>query len=224
MNLYECEYCLKKFKRESSLQKHSCKLMIRNKIMRTSLGISAYTSYTDWMRMRGFKIQDKSSFMESKFFVSFVKFTKFANSVALPGKEKYVKSMVDKDILPNNWCHSEIYKNYLDNFDKLFTPEEQAKITVETFIQLSKLFECDISEVLNRLAPSQLAKLIAAKKMSPWILLFAQSFHEYLQTQVSVDQRVLIETYIDTKVWAEHLKNNPGKAKKMQRYTKEMGI
>lgn len=221
---FECTYCLKKYTSEPHFKKHECKEMRVHKLLNSPLGLAAYDCYCTWRKANGYAEISKERFGESKLLTSFVKFIKFANRVALPHRERFIKYMVELTVHPKDWTNNMIYEHYLEKFDVLVPPREQADQTVQTFYELSSIFNCTLPEVYDHMEPDTLTRLVQARKLSPWILMFSRGFHLYMRHSMTREQRALLETHVDAKQWKDKFEKYPKLSKFMRDKVADMGI
>jgi len=224
MKYFECQYCLKKYVREPAFKKHECEEMRRNKIAHTPHGITAYEDYIIWLQFKHYRNYGKEHFLESKYFSSFVKFAAFAAKFALPSKKKYIEYMVDLDLSPRDWSNPLVYEEYIKNYEKLLTPEEQAAVSVDTIFELARIFECETNEVFIYLEPGSLIQIIQAKKLSPWLFLFSNKFLWFVKNELTREQRIIIGKFIDYNKWGVIFDREPDSVVKMKAYVKLLGI
>ena len=221
---YECKYCNAKFVKEGNFKKHDCEKKKRYEKLKKPLGQAAYTAYGMWMNKKGRMTPPKETFIDSSYYKPFIKFIKFSNKVAIPDREGYIEYMAKKGMNPSSWSNLEVYKDFINHFDKTYTPKQKAKITVETFNELSRIFECDISEVFEHLEAGSLIKLIQARKLSPWVLLFSKSFLSFIEKDMNSAQRARIQFYIDDKIWNKEFQKRPKDVESMKKYVKAMKL
>lgn len=221
---HECPYCFKRFKHEAHFKKHECKEMKREKLLQSPVGQLAYEMHCDWKRARGMSKLSKIQFGESRAFVSMVKFAKFAKKVALPGRDKFIKYMAELGVHPKDWSSNMVYEHYLSKYDELFTPEEQADITIHTFRQLARIYECNEADIFKYMEPDTAAKLLQARKISPWVVLLSKKFLAFMSYDMTQEQRALVEVYVDPKVWTARLKKNPEFTRRMQKIVEGLGL
>lgn len=219
---YECEYCFKKLTTQARLDKHNCEAKKRADYMATNKGKSAFYCYEMWNSLRGFKVNGVETFMDSKYFKSIERFIKFCNSTGIPDRKHYIEYMISKEVMPFNWTNPEIYDEYIQHFDNTKTPEEMARISMDTLFDLADLFDCEINEVLSHMYASDLMKLVVARKLSPWILLPSKSFKNYMRTEVTAEQTVLINSTINYDIWGRKFRENPEAVQQMKEIVKEM--
>ncbi len=224
MNTFECKYCLHPFKRESTFKKHKCKLMKRYALARTPSGIVAFDDYTKWIGAKGYISHDLDMFVNSSFFVSFVKFAAFSKRIALPSKLKFIQYMASRNIYPKDWSSEIVYKHYIDQYESILTPDEQVAVTVDTVFELARIFECDSTEIFEHIEPSSLIQIVQAKKLSPWILLFSNTFLNFVNSDMNIEQRVMLGNIIDYKSWGKVFKQHPKMVAKMKKYVKALRL
>jgi len=224
MSYMECEFCLKKFVRESYYKKHECEEMRRHGVLRTTHGISAFNDYKTWFEIKGFTPYGKDQFVDSRHFTSFVNFSKFATKKALPHKRRFMECMVKLEIQPKDWCNKIVYEYYIKQFEALLTPEEQAAVSVDTIFELSRIFECEANEIFLHIHPKSLLMVVQAKKLSPWFLMFSPKFHGFVANVMSREEQIMLEIHINPDAWKKVFDRNPKKVEKMKKYVIALGL
>lgn len=221
---YECEYCHKKLTTQARLDKHNCRQKERHLYLKTQKGKSAYFVYSSWMNEQGRKAPSISTFAESKYFNAIKEFVDYSNSVGLPDRQAFIKYVVERKILPFSWTDTELYNDFVVYFDESKTPEELCRISLTTILDLSEIFECDVSEVFDHMFTSDIMKLVIARKLSPWVLLVSQGFQNHIKFHTTAEQKIMINTVIDHKHWVEKIKQNPESVKKIRSIVNEFKI
>lgn len=221
---YECPHCFKKLTTEARLERHNCEKKKRFTFMQTMKGKSAFYCYREWMRAQGRSARDIDIFMNSKYYNSIIKFVKFCNKVGIPDRKHYISYMVEKGIMPSQWDEVSVYETYIQHFDSSKTPLEMASITVDTIYDLSEIFECELNEVFEHMESSDIMRLVAARKLSPWILLFSESFKTHLRCDTTAEQKILIGSVIDHKHWAGKFKDDPKSVAAMKKIVSELSF
>lgn len=205
---YECDACHKVYKIKKYYDKHMCEEMRRAEEMKTNIGISAFELYKMWFVAKKQRVPKKETFMTSTFYKPMIRFAEFSKQMAIPDKEGYIEYMVELKLNPTYWYKNEVYQKYIDNFDKLYTPLEQVNMTVDTLLQLEKIFDCTIKKALYKLQLDDVNKLIQAKKLSPWVLLLSETFMNYIRQNASTHEKIMLDTLINPKVWHKRLYSN----------------
>lgn len=224
MTLHECQYCLKKFKSAKWLSNHECQQMKRYKMLHSPIGISAYNAYSLWMKRKGHRNRGEEQFIDSKTFTSFFNFIKFAAKMALPNQKKFIEYMIQLDIHPKDWTNKKVYEQYIKEFENLLTPEEQVETSVDTVYELSKIFECEPNEIFLHLEPVSLIRIVQAKKLSPWFLLNSNKFKWFINNEMTREQKLILEEYVNEYHWQGEFKNNVDTIKTIKSKIQELGL
>ncbi len=221
---YECVHCGKKLTTEDRLAKHNCEMKKRHDFLKTTKGKAAYYCYLKWFELQGRTIKDISVFQSSRFYNNIIDFVKFCNQVGIPDRTDYIKFMIGKGLMPGMWTKPDVYEEYIKYFDDHKSPEELAQITMDTIFDLAQIFECETREVFEHMSSADIMRLVVARKLSPWILLFSPGFMVHLRTSTTAEQKIMIESVVDHKVWAEKFKQHPESVKMMMRIVQEFKL
>jgi len=213
---FTCDYCGKRFTHEKNLQKHFCESKKKSLLLKTKLGKVAFHEYKIWRKMCGYKSYDENSFLNSKYFKPFINFIEFSKEKAIPDRKGYMRFMKEKQISPLYWTNGLYYDNYLNLFDKFYSPIKQVEMSYNYLESLSNILECDLDAVVNNLDVIDLIKMITSRKLSPWFLLFHSTFRDLIRFRLDNDQRILLETVINVEVWKKKFKDNPEIVKKVK--------
>ena len=209
MTIFVCEYCDAKFTKEQKYTLHNCEKKKRIKVINTTTGRSAFRYYCEWRKCNNYKPPVLSTFIDSKYFNSFIKFVEYSKNMNIPEPNEYIKFMSSKQLLPQHWDNDNAYVEYIQYFDLNRTPREQVNTSITTLATMARIFECDVADVLDHLRPGEMIKLLQARKLSPWVLLFSDKFHKFLLNKVSMEQGIFIQNFINPTIWQQRFKNNP---------------
>lgn len=221
---FECEYCHKKLTTQARLDKHNCRPKKRHLFLKTQKGKSAYFVYSTWMNEQGHKAPSIDTFAESKFFDAISEFVNYSNSVGLPDRKAFIVYATDRRILPYSWTSPDLYNEFIQFFDEAKTPMEMCQISLSTILDLSEIFECDVSEVFEHMYTSDIMKLVISRKLSPWLLLFSTGFMNHIKFDATAEQKIMINTVIDYKQWAEKFKENVEAVREIKKIVNEFNI
>lgn len=221
---FTCRYCHSSFVREDRYLAHECKQMKRLKEFRTPLGQAAWAYYQEWMKSYRRAVPMSSTFLESKYYRTFIKFAEFAARVGIPDTTKFIWFMRQKDIQPALWTNSEVYAMYLEFLDMQATPMEQVKTSLKTLMKVSEDKEIDISKVFETLTPNQIITLLQQRRLSPWFLLCSKEFKRMLVHRTNDEQKVIFETIIRADYWAEKFAEHPAIVQKVKQYIGELSL
>lgn len=224
LSFYECSHCGKKMAKLETFQRHACEKLKRFKLCRTKRGLDAYNDYVYWISIKGRTIKKFQTFIDSRFFNSFVEFQSFSAKKGLPNKKMYIEYMCARKISPMLWRHDEMYESFIEHYDSTVSPLDKAKCTLYTMFKLSRIIDCDITDVFDNLLASEVAKLIHERRFSPWLLLLSKRFLKYLHMLNDPAQHLMIVTVINPTEWREKFSSNHESVKQIKKIVAELEI
>jgi hypothetical protein len=221
---FRCSHCGHNFVYEDRLLKHRCKQMLRKEEFQTPLGQAAWQHFQTWMRSNHKLIPAAKAFLHSKFYGAFMRFAKFCKDTRIPDPELYIRFMIKLDIPPSMFTNNQIYAAFIEEMDKNVPAVKNAKITIETLFNTAEDMGCTVDEVFDKIDPNDLIQLLIQRKVSPWLLLRSPKFNKLYHSRMSKDQRMVLETIIIPKIWAQKLKNHPEDVEKIEQFVKALGL
>lgn len=221
---FTCRHCHRVFVLENRYLQHKCKQMKRLEELQSPLGQTAWSYYQKWLKAMKRLPPQPNSFLTSKFFRTFVNFSKFAKAVDLPTIDRFVWLMVEKDYPPTIWTNDEVYTLYLEFLDHKTTPMEQVKLSIETLLNWCDKRELDISEAFEKMYPTDVIHLVRTRRLSPWLLLFSSSFKKMFKERISPEQTIILETLIRPDFWYAKFAEHPEIVVKIKEYIKELNL
>ncbi len=208
---------------EDRLLRHRCKQMIRKEEMETPIGQAAWFHYQAWMRAQRHLIPHAKAFLHSKYYQPFMRFARFAKQVRIPDPDLYITQMVELDMQPMLWTDDRVYAAFLEYMDRKVPANRHAQLTINTLFDYAAALGCDVSDVFDHIDSNECIQLIRQRKLSPWLLLNSGKFFQFLRN-LSKDQRIVLDTIIRPKYWAEKLNENPETVDLMKNFVKELGL
>ena len=206
---FVCKYCHRVFVHEDRYLQHECKQMKREAEFKSPTGQAAFHYYQNWMRYLKRMPPPAASFLTSKYFRTFINFTKFVRDVDLPRPDRFVQYMVEKGFTPTMWMSDDVYTLYLEFLDRRTSPMDQAKLSIDTLLNMADRHDVDVSDVFTKLEPHELMHLLRVRKLSPWLLLLSKKFKSYFVTETNDEQKIIIESLVRPSYWADKFGNHP---------------
>lgn len=203
---YQCRYCRKPFIHESRLLAHKCKRMKREEEFRTNTGQRAWELYRVWFACSNKRVINAESFLESRYYSSFVRFAKYIRDIGIPHPEEFIKLMVKKDYMPSMWTSSEIYSIYLQDYDNQISPQSQVSDSIDTIDKICEAREIETKDFFESSTPAEIINLLRKKKISPWLLLRSKKFIEAHDRKFTQEHKQIIRTFIKIPLWKRRFK------------------
>lgn len=221
---FECKFCHTKFVREHRYLNHRCKEMERDEKFRTPEGQAAWSYYQKWMKAYRRMAPSPQSFLSSRYFQCFMRFTEHTRKVNLPDVDCFIRLMKEKDISPTIWVNDQVYGMYLEYLDRKSPPSQQARITIDTLFDLSEKYNCEVGEVFENLSANEVLDLLRKRQFSPWLLTFSKKFKNFILNETTTEQRIIMEQIIRPGYWQYKFQKYPKEVEAMRQYVKELGI
>lgn len=222
---FECEFCNKKFAKESTLQIHLCEQKRRyfaKDEKHTRFALYAYNKF--------FEIQQKSKtkksfddFSRSQFYTSFVKFGSYiANSKPIY-PERFIEFVIKSNIKLSKWCDDELYEKYISVLIKIEPVDGAIERTIETMAKWGDDNKLPFERYFLDVSTIVATRHIKDGLISPWILLNAKSGKDLLN-RLSDEQITIISTMIDPSFWINRFKQVPQDLQLSKDIIKDAGL
>lgn len=221
---FECKYCLKKIVKKATFDKHNCETKKRYALCKTRLGFAAFDDYKYWISLKKGKVINLSTFVGSTYFNSFIEFQDLAMNRGLPDRKLFMQVAVDRGLLPNIWKSDEMYEYYIAHYDGTVTPMVKFINSVRTLSSIADSVDCDISEALNHMLPSEIALLIFQRRLSPWLLLLSPKFMHILHTVKDDSQFVMLNALLDPVEAKKQFRANKSVVEEIKKMVKELNL
>jgi hypothetical protein len=222
--LYECDYCGSTFVKQKTFDNHKCQSMKKHELVESMLGQRAWFFYQRWLKIQNKPVNNIKTFINSRFFNTFILFSKFVSRMPLPDTTMFINLMVEKNIPPFMWYDNNVYLLYIEHFDKKSTPEKNIIITINSLLSLSEKYNCELSEIFDVVDSYEILELFRYRKLSPWVMLNSIRFKQFYVNKLNGEQRIILESIIKLDHWSEKFKNNPDILAHIKEYVSEMKL
>lgn len=195
---FKCSYCGRLFVRERSWESHLtvCPVKVKQDRAKTPTGIAAFTFYAQWRKQKGHGKVEVQSFMDSRFYSVFLKFSEFVIDKSIPNPEMYVELMISRKIDPSMWCHSSSYSEFFKWYTRRYHPYNQVEDTVAFLTSLSEQHGMDVQAMVKSLKVEQMVQYIRQRKISPWVFVNSSVMKSVIPS-LDTQQKKILEVVLD---------------------------
>lgn len=206
----QCEFCKRKFVRESSFIAHMCDKKQRWVDRGLQANRVAFNAWVHYFTTQHVATKQKTylDFLHSPYYNAFLKFGTYCVDINAINLTRFVDWLVRDRIKIDNWCSDRVYAKYLTEY---LRTEDSFDAVARTITFLSELTEAEGIELKDAFRFSNRNKLchaIAAGKISPWALYHSASGIEFLSSLNEDQERIVID-YIDPQQWALKFNKSP---------------
>lgn len=194
--MYECQHCKKQYKFLSGLENHEGKCPVKTKIeaCKTLVGTVAYNAFQYWMlRTKRVRNVDINTFMKSRYFGQFIRFSNFYLNTSVGPMETYMNFLIKQNLDPYMWIDHRVFARYIIEYNSIVSPNEQWGITFDEIESLCQEYDCLPNEIFVVLGFEEVVKRVLNKKFSPWYLLLSDAYWRFHQQQTEVDRDTLLD-------------------------------
>lgn len=222
--MFECEHCHTQYINERFFIKHKCKVLAKKNEVKSFVGRIAFGYYTQYLQTKKCYNTDIETFLNSKYYTSFINFTKYAIDKKIPAIHIFLEFVNSKRILPTVWSSSIVYSAYIKHLDNL-EPIKSVGVSISSIKRLSKIFDCEIEEVLPKLYINEIIELLQSRHLSPWLLLNSVNITKILTNpDITENQHKILEMFINPTKWQKKFDKNKKEVIEIKKYLKELKV
>lgn len=208
---YKCEFCEREFTNEKRLINHMCEQKRRWTNRDEQYVRLGFQSWLKWYELSGtyknIKKKNYKEFMESKFYIAFVKFGRHVADTNMVNPVQFIEYVIKNGIKLDNWCKDSIYEAYVKDVCK----REDVGTALERQVHLMEVWAEENDEewvdFFKNIQPNLAIKWIQTGRISPWILFNATTV-AYLFERMSEEQVALVDNCIETSFWKLKMRQN----------------
>lgn len=224
--MYECEHCKKTYITERYYTKHfkSCRPLLRKTELETVVGSSAFKFFKRWLATKQCMNIEIETFISSRYYNSFIRFAKFIINRKIGDVDLYFNHVIKHKMEPTIWSNQIVYSSYLKMIDEL-DPISSIKYSIKTIVRLSRIFDCEPTEVSTRLYINEIIELLYSRHITPWFLLNCKDINSILTNpNITKDQHILLEAFINPKKWNKKFKKFDKEVIEIKEYLTNMDL
>ena len=207
--MFECDFCKKRFQKESTLINHSCEKKRRYLNKDNKDVILGFFAYDKFYKIN-YKNKTKKTindFIQSNYYSDFVRFGRYLLQLEMKDKEEFICYLIKNTVPLNKWTYESIYVLYLIERNKK-EPLISGLIRSLEFIQnWCNTNLCEVNNFFKIITTYELVYHIKLGRISPSILYVCETGLEKLQ-QLNDEQLIMLQDLIDPILWKNKLNNN----------------
>ena len=209
---FECEFCEKGFVRERTLINHLCPKK-RRWFNRDQKHVRlAFNSWLRWYEVTRTTPNKKNrsyrDFMDSKEYISFVKFGRHVENTKLVNPEQFIDFVIKNGYKLKDWTRDSVFEMY----SKQICRNEDVQTALNRFVHLIDQWASENQEewidYFKKIQPGTALHCIRTGRISPWVLLNATTADKLFE-RMSDEQRDIVDDFIDIRLWKIKFRKNP---------------
>lgn len=220
---YACEYCRKEFKMESTLLHHSCEKKRRwlwKDEPYARLAFRAFQRFYE-VSLRSKKPKSQEEFIDSKYYLGFVKFGRFLVDTNAVDPLGFVDFLIKAQVRLEDWCTEPPYEMWTREMAKKEGFERALERSILLMEQWARDNDAEWVNFFREVSPSLATKWIRSGRISPWLL---YTVGNDLLDRMSNEQMHMIREWIDPHFWPHKLSTNRQDVELIKDTLREAGV
>ena len=204
-----CQYCKKAFEKLTTLTTHMCVKKRRHMEIDTPasrFGFRTFQRFYD-ITMAAKKPKTTQEFIESDFYIDFVKFGNHIANLKPVYPEKFIDFVIRNGVKLKDWTKDYVYYTYVEDLVKKEPADAATDRTITEIVEWTTANKVEFSDFFNRISANEAAHMVRAGKISPWVLYLSESGGS-LMDSFTADHTPIIGDIIEPGVWMRKFKQN----------------
>jgi hypothetical protein len=222
---YKCEYCGKKFAKESTLVVHVCEQKRRHlgkSEKHVQMGLMTFQKFYD-VAQKGKTQKTFDEFASSPYYTAFVKFGSFMVNTAPIYPERFIEYVVKSGVKLDHWCRDELYDQYIMEMIKKEPADGAIQRTITTMMSWADKNSAQWEHYFAYVNLNRATHDIKEGLISPWMILNTKSGKEMLQ-RMNDEQLEIVGPVVDPLFWQKKFKTLPADLLLVKEVIKEAKI
>jgi len=207
---YQCKYCEREFRRESTLAVHLCEPKRRHQQQNekgVQIGLNAYLRFYE-MTQGSAKFKTYDDFAKSPYYNAFVKFGRQCVNINAINVERYIDWLLKNNKKLDHWAKDSMYDEYLQQYLRTEALTDALQRAINYSISWGEEKGCEPHDVLRYGNSNTVTYAISTGKISPWIIYNCESGQQFLNN-MNTDQIQIVWPWIDSDFWQKKFRDYP---------------
>jgi hypothetical protein len=206
---FECKYCKKSYRRESTLAAHICepkRRLQQEKETGVQLGLQAYIRFYE-LTQGSAKTKTYTTFTESNYYQAFVKFGRHMVKIRAVNPKAFIEYVIRENKKLDHWTKDKIYEDYLYNYVR----KENAQDALERALKEMQRYADEhldgrFADYFRDGSANKICQNISHGRMSPWVIFQCDSGTDFL-ANLNEEQLGIIMPWIDPEHWQHRFRD-----------------
>lgn len=208
---FVCQFCSKKYTKESTLASHLCEPKRRHKQKNeqgVQIGFNAYLRFYEKTQGSA-KLKTYDDFSNSNFYIAFVRYGRYLIDIRAVNVKSFTDWLLDHNHKLDHWTKEKLYLTWLHEYIK----KEPVQDAIERALKEMQDYSDSVTELEGafnnyfRLANSnRVCYHIETGRISPWVIYNSQTGVKWLEN-INQEQLQKILLWIDPIYWDKKFKD-----------------
>jgi len=199
---YQCEFCQREFRRESTIQVHMCEPK-RRRMSRgeraSELGLQAYVRFYEILQGSA-RTRTWEDFCDSAYYRAFVKWGRYCVDSRVLNPPQFLEWLLRNNRKIDRWASDTVYNEYLVWYLRNENSDDALARAAEYSLDWSEKHRAQACDCIRYASPNATCHAIVTGRLSAWVIYNTQSGQQFLNG-LDAQQLAMIWPYIDSDYW-----------------------
>lgn len=224
---FECQYCKKAFKKETTLASHLCEPKRRwqqEKETGVQFGLKAYVRFYEYTQSSS-KPKSYTDFVTSPYYIAFVKFGRHCVSIKCVNVVKFTAWLLKHNKKIDDWTKDSLYQEWLYDYLRTEAPQDSLERALKQMQDYADKTEgmASFSDYFRYGNANRICYHISTGRISPWIIYNCDSGIQFL-SELGEEQAGMVMQWIDPDFWSRTFRQLPADTAWVKNILKEAGL
>ena len=208
---FNCKYCEKPFRKETTLLAHLCEAKRRhNQRDETGVqwGLKAYLRFYEFSQGSA-KLKSYEDFAKSPYYNAFIKFGRHCVNIRCINFANFTDWLLKANKKLDNWCSDKLYTEWLPEYLKREATQdalERALKEMTEYAETHPELKNGFTDYFRYGNSNRICFHISSGRISPWIIYNCGSGIEFLEG-LNEEQVLIVMPWIDPDFWQKKFKD-----------------
>ena len=225
--VYQCQYCEKNFRRESSLAVHLCEPKQRwqqENETGVQFGLRAYLQFYETTQGSA-KLKSYEDFVNSSYYNAFVRYGRYLVAIRAINSTSFTAWLLKNNKKLDHWCKDSYYEEWLHDYIKREAPQDALERALKEMEEYASGTSglASFSHYFRYGNSNRICHHITTGRVSPWIVYNCDSGIEWLGN-LGQEHLVLVMPWVDPDFWNHKFRDYVADAEWCRHVLKEAGL
>jgi hypothetical protein len=162
-------------------------------------------------------------FIESDYYIDFVKFGNHLASLKPVYPDKFIEFVIRNGVNLKDWTKDFVYDTYIEDLVKKEPAEAAVDRTITEIVEWSTTNNTQFNEFFSHISANEAAYLIKTGKISPWVLYLSES-GGLLTNAFNDDHAKVVGTIIEPGFWMKKFKKQDDDVEYIRSVLEQAGL
>jgi hypothetical protein len=225
---FECRYCGKEFRKESTLAAHLCENKRRwqqEKETGVQWGLKAYLRFYE-LTQGSAKLKSYEDFVTSPYYIAFVKYGRHSVAIRNINFSSFTDWLLKNNKKLDQWTKDIFYSEWMLDYMKKEAPQdalERALMEMQKYAEEHPELRNGFTDYFKYANTNRILHHISTGRISPWIVYNCESGVAFLEN-LDETQLSMVMQYIDPDFWQRKLHDYMADTEWCKLVLKEAGL